>query len=109
MDAGADLIGLNFVPGSRRELDLKTAVAISEQVSGQVERVAIFQDAEEEAIIRVLRRVDLERIQFHGDETPEHCEAFSVPYIKALRMSDGVDVVAERERFSSALAGSSTQ
>ncbi len=46
VDAGADLIGLNFVPGSPRELDLKTADAISERISGQVERVAIFQDAE---------------------------------------------------------------
>ena len=31
VDAGADLIGLNFVPGSPRMLDLKTAVAISER------------------------------------------------------------------------------
>jgi phosphoribosylanthranilate isomerase len=42
VDAGADLIGLNFVPGSPRELDLKTAEAISERISGQVERVAFF-------------------------------------------------------------------
>ncbi len=32
VDAGADLIGLNFVPGSPRMLDLRMAVAISEQV-----------------------------------------------------------------------------
>ena len=35
VDAGADLIGLNFVPGSPRLLDLKTAVAIVERVAGQ--------------------------------------------------------------------------
>ncbi len=34
VDAGADLIGLNFVSGSPRYLDLKTAVAIAERVAG---------------------------------------------------------------------------
>jgi len=88
VDAGADLIGLNFVPGSPRELDLTTAEAIVEQVSGQAERVAIFQDADEEAITRVLRRVDLERIQFHGDETEEQVEEVDLPVIKVLRGAD---------------------
>jgi phosphoribosylanthranilate isomerase len=53
--AGADLIGLNFVPGSPRCLDLATAEAISRRVDGRIERV--FRDA---AIISsVLRRIDL--------------------------------------------------
>jgi phosphoribosylanthranilate isomerase len=94
VDAGADLIGLNFVPGSPRMLDLKTASAISERVDGQVERVGVFQDAEDEEIIRVLRRVDLERVQFHGDETEEQVEAVDLPVIKALR---GADLEAAEE------------
>jgi phosphoribosylanthranilate isomerase len=88
VDAGADLIGLNFVPGSPRELDLKTAEAISQRVSGQVERVAVFQDAEDSEIVRVLRRVDLERVQLHGNETEEQVEAVDLPVIKALRGAD---------------------
>jgi len=88
VDAGADLIGLNFVPGSPRMLDLKTAVAIAERVDGQVERVAIFQDADEDEINRVLRRVDLERVQFHGNENEEEVEAIDLPVIKALRGAD---------------------
>ncbi len=85
---GADLIVLNFVPGSPRELDLKTAEAISQRVSGQVERVAVFQDAEDSEIVRVLRRVDLERVQLHGNETEEQVEAVDLPVIKALRGAD---------------------
>jgi phosphoribosylanthranilate isomerase len=88
VDAGADLIGLNFVPGSPRELDLKTAETISQRVSGQVERVAVFQDAEDSEIVRVLRRVDLERVQLHGNETEEQVEAVDLPVIKALRGAD---------------------
>jgi phosphoribosylanthranilate isomerase len=94
VDAGADLIGLNFVPGSPRMLDLKTAAAISEQIAGQVERVAVFQNAEDDEIIRVLRRVELERIQFHGEETEEQVEAVDLPVIKALR---GADLEAAEE------------
>jgi phosphoribosylanthranilate isomerase len=94
VDAGADLIGLNFVPGSPRMLDLKMAAAISERVDGQVERVGVFQDAEDEEINRVLRRVDLERVQFHGDETEEQVEAVDLPVIKALR---GADLEAAEE------------
>ena len=94
VDAGADLIGLNFVPGSPRMLDLKTAVAIAERVDGQVERVSVFQDAEDDEITRVLRRVELERIQFHGDETEEQVEAVDLPVIKVLR---GADVEAAEE------------
>ena len=88
IDAGADLIGLNFVPGSPRMLDLQMAVAISERMDGQVERVGVFQDAEDDEITRVLRRVELERIQFHGDETEEQVEAVDLPVIKALRGAD---------------------
>jgi phosphoribosylanthranilate isomerase len=94
VDAGADLIGLNFVLGSPRQLDLKLAAEIAEQVAGQVERVAVFRDALPEEIERVLRRVDLERVQLHGDESEEDVEAIDLPVIKAIR---GADIEAAEE------------
>ncbi len=88
VDAGADLIGLNFVPGSPRLLDLKTAEVIAERVAGQVERVAVFRDALPDEVERVLRRVDLERVQLHGEESEEDVEAIDLPVIKAIRGAD---------------------
>jgi phosphoribosylanthranilate isomerase len=88
VDAGADMIGLNFVPGSPRCLDIKTAIAIAERAAGEVERIGVFQDAEPEEIERILRRVDLERLQFHGDESQEDVEAVDLTVIKALRGAD---------------------
>ena len=88
VDAGADLIGLNFVPGSPRCLDLRTAEAICGAVTGGVERVAVFRDATPEEISRVLRRLELERVQFHGSETEEEVEAVDLPVIKAIRGAD---------------------
>jgi phosphoribosylanthranilate isomerase len=88
VEAGADLIGLNFVSGSPRHLDLGTAEAIAREVGGEIERVAVFRDATPDEINRVLRRVDCERVQFHGDETEADCEEVDLPVIKALRGAD---------------------
>lgn len=86
--AGADLIGLNFVPESPRCIDLDTASAIAQQSAGRVERVGVFRNAEPDEIERVLRRVDLDRLQFHGDETEEEVEEVDLPVIKAIRGAD---------------------
>ena len=95
VEAGADLIGLNFVPGSPRQLsDLGRAAAVAEAVAGRAERVGIFQNAGPEEIDRVLRRVDLDRLQFHGEETEEEVEEVDLPVIKALR---GADLEAAEE------------
>ncbi len=88
VDAGADLIGLNFVPGSSRCIDFKTAEAIAKRVAGVVERVAVFRDAGWDQIERVTRRVEIERIQFHGEEPPEEVELVDLPVIKAIRGAD---------------------
>ncbi len=88
VDAGADLMGLNFVSSSPRCLDLKAAEEISERVAGRIERVAVFQDAESSDIERVLRRVEFERVQLHGSESEEEVEAVDLPVIKAIRGAD---------------------
>lgn len=94
VEAGADLIGLNFVPGSSRFLDLATAEAIAERVEGRIDRVAVFKDAAPDEIRRVMRRVEFERIQFHGSETEEEVEAVDLPVIKAIQ---GADIAKAQE------------
>ncbi len=88
VDAGADLLGLNFVPGSPRALDLRAAEAIATRVEGRVERVAVFRNPTAADMDRVLRRIEVERIQLHGDEPPEEVEEVDLPVIKAIRGAD---------------------
>jgi phosphoribosylanthranilate isomerase len=89
VDAGADLIGVNFVPTSRRRVDLRTAESIARRVEGsEVERVAVFQDQGWSDIERVLRRVEFERVQLHGNETEEEVELVELPVIKAIPGAD---------------------
>ena len=89
VEAGADLIGLNFVPGSPREVDVRVAEEICQRLgSARVERVALFRDAGWEDIEHVLRRCDFDRVQFHGEETEEEVEEVDLPVIKAIRGAD---------------------
>jgi len=89
VEAGADLIGINFVDGSKRQVDMKQALEICEALEGyDVERVALFRDAQWDKIDGILRRVPFERVQFHGSETEEEIEAIDLPTIKAIRGAD---------------------
>ncbi len=88
-DAGADLIGINFVTGSPRCVDVNRALEICRAVEGRdVERVALFRNERWDVIDPILQRVPMERVQFHGDETEEELEAIDLPTIKAIRGAD---------------------
>jgi phosphoribosylanthranilate isomerase len=54
----------------------------------------VFRDPEPMELERVLRRVEFERVQLHGDEAPEVIESIDLPTIKALRGAD--EEAAER-------------
>jgi phosphoribosylanthranilate isomerase len=101
--AGADWIGLNFWPRSRRHVTLERALEIAAAVPGDVVRVGVFVNAAAPAVEEIARRVGLDLVQLHGDEDPEYCQAFAGRYLRALRLSDASDLPAI-ERF----AGSDT-
>ncbi|MCG8588190.1 MAG: phosphoribosylanthranilate isomerase [Proteobacteria bacterium] len=88
VDAGAELVGVNFVPESPRCVDLRVAESICSALGSQAERVAVFRDANWDEIDRVLRRVEFDRVQFHGDESEDDLEAVDLPTIKAVRGAD---------------------
>ena len=89
VEAGADLIGVNFVEGSHRQVDIHQAAEICQALEGHdVERVALFRNARWDVIDPILQRVSFERVQFHGDETEEEIEAIDLPTIKAVRGAD---------------------
>ena len=62
----------------------------------------MFVNASKGAIVSALERVRLDLLQFHGDETPDACERYGIPYIKALSMRPGVEVMMQAKRFDSA-------
>jgi phosphoribosylanthranilate isomerase len=102
VDAGADAIGLVFYPKSSRCVTVEQAAAIARAVGPFVTVVGLFVDASADTIDAVLRQVPLHVLQFHGNETPAFCAACQRPFIKAIRMADGVDVLALDAAFADA-------
>ena len=99
---GADAIGLIFYPPSPRLVTLERAREIAASLPSFVARVAVFVNpsaAEVEAVIRACRP-DL--LQFHGEETADFCRAFGVPYLRALRVRPGVDLLESLSLFGDA-------
>lgn len=89
-NAGADAVGLVFYPPSTRYIDIDAAKAISDIVPPFVQRVGLFVNAGREDVIRVLDQVELDLLQFHGDEDAAYCESFGKAYIKAVAMKPDV-------------------
>src|SRR5690554_1821668 len=92
---GADAIGLVFYEPSPRAITLEHAVAISSQLPPFVTIVGLFVNAPAEIVRQTMQQVPLSLLQFHGDETPEYCAQFTIPYIKAVRMQAAVDLAQE--------------
>lgn len=101
---GADAVGLVFHPASPRFVDVERAAEIARALPPFVWAVGLFVNAAEAEIRRTLERVPLDLLQFHGDETPEQCERYGRPYLRAVRMEEGVDLVECAHRFSRAKA-----
>lgn len=71
VDAGADAIGLNFFPGSKRYLgDLAVAKDIVESLGTRATVVGLFVNETVAGITKRCRALKLRAIQLHGDETP---------------------------------------
>ncbi len=92
-DAGADAFGLVFYPPSPRHLALEQARALASAAPPFLTSVALFVNPSAEDVRNVVDRVRPHHLQFHGEETPQFCRSFGVPYIKACRVRKGVDLL----------------
>jgi phosphoribosylanthranilate isomerase len=103
-DAGADAIGLVFYPPSPRYLSAERAVEIRDALPPFVQAVALFVNPDAAQVAQVIGRVRPAMLQFHGEETPEFCAQFGMPYVKACRVRPGVDLLEYLRPFSRAAA-----
>ncbi len=85
-DCGADAIGLVFHPRSPRFIDIEPAALIRDQIPAFVTVTALLMDESPDWVEQVIETVRPDCLQFHGTETPEFCEQWNLPYIKAIPM-----------------------
>lgn len=101
---GADAVGLVFYAPSPRNVSINRAIEIVNQIPAFVTVVGLFVNAEASDIQEIISKVKLNLLQFHGDESPEECAQYDLPFIKAIRVQTGTNLVQCAEAFSSAKA-----
>ena len=102
VEAGADAVGLVFHPGSPRFVTAERAAQLTRTLPPYVTPVGLFVNAAQAEVERILALVPALVLQFHGDESPEACNAFGRPYLRAARMAPGFDLLDFARRFSEA-------
>lgn len=103
-EAGADAIGLVFHADSPRAVDPEAAGAIARSLPPFVAAVGLFVNRDAQAVRDVLAQVPLAMLQFHGEETPDFCDQFGLPWIRAVRVGPEVDLLECAGRFPRAAA-----
>src|SRR5918994_3472208 len=103
-NAGADAVGLVFYPPSPRYLSVERAREIRDALPPFVQTVALFVNADAAQVSQVIGRVHPAMLQFHGDEAPDFCAQFGLPFVKACRVKEGVSALEYLRPFSRAAA-----
>jgi len=83
---GAEMIGLNFYPPSPRCLSRDRAREIRHAIGARAIVVGVFVNASRDYIEERRRELDLDMIQFHGDEDESALKGWPVKVIRALRL-----------------------
>lgn len=102
---GAHAIGLMFWPQSARAITPTVAREIVAALPPFVSAVGVFVNPERELVRQAISTAGLNMLQFHGDEvheTPEFCGQFSLPYIKAVRVRQGLDLLQYATQYAGA-------
>ena len=99
---GADTVGCVFHVASARHVTAEIAQDIQIAVGDAGTLVGLFVDPTVDQVQAVLDRIDLDVLQFHGQESPAFCEQFQRPYLKAVAMAADVDLSAVNKAYESA-------
>jgi phosphoribosylanthranilate isomerase len=91
-DAGADAIGLNLIPGSRRFVPEPVARSITDAVGERLLVVGVVADLPLERLRALQRELSLGALQLHGHESPELLAQLLPDAYKAVRIGGSEDV-----------------
>jgi phosphoribosylanthranilate isomerase len=99
---GAHALGFVFYAGSARNVEPARAAQIMRALPPFVTTVGLFVNPAVDEIRSVLAQARLDLLQFHGDETPQFCRGFGTPYLKALRVRAGSDLLQYARLYGNA-------
>lgn len=87
IDAGADALGFNLVPGSTRYIDVDRASGWIRKLPGEICKVAVVTNPNWEDACRISHLAFVDALQLHGTEAPEFCRRLAeagIPFAKAV-------------------------
>ncbi len=87
VEYGADLIGFIFA-ASPRQVTLKEAREIIDNLEGNSARVGVFVDRNLSEVQQIAADCNLDYIQLHGSESPWYCQQLDRPVLKAFSIKD---------------------
>lgn len=90
---GAHAVGVVFYRPSPRCVSPSQAAAIAAALPPFVSVVGLFVDADAGEVRATVAAAGCHLLQFHGSEPPEFCAQFNLPYVKAVRVRPGVDLL----------------
>jgi phosphoribosylanthranilate isomerase len=102
--AGADALGFVCYAGSSRYVDRTRLRELARAVPPFVVPTLLFVNAAQAEVELALEALPNALLQFHGDETAAYCEWFKRPYLRAVRMEEGVDLLDCERLFATATA-----
>jgi phosphoribosylanthranilate isomerase len=100
--AGADAIGVVLWRGTPRHVDADRAAEIVRALPPFVKVVGLFVDPTQAEVAAALARIPLDALQFHGAEPAAFCRSFGRPYLKAIAVKPGVDLLEYAARYDDA-------
>lgn len=92
VSAGADALGFVFYKQSPRHVSIEKIDEIIYKIPPFINKVAVFINPEYNYVKNVLNNLNIDIIQFHGDEDEEFCHSFNKPYLKAIRVQETSDI-----------------
>jgi phosphoribosylanthranilate isomerase len=104
VEAGADAVGFVLYAKSPRHVSLARAAALARGLPPFVTPVCLFVNAGAADIAAACAAIPTALLQFHGSETPAECDATGRPYLRAVRMAPGLDLLDCAHRFPNAQA-----
>ena len=99
---GAHALGFVFYAKSPRNIANERAAEIFKAVPPFVTTVGLFVNPAVREVENVLKEVPLNLLQFHGEESADFCAQFGVPYIKAVRVKAGLDLLQYAQIYGAA-------
>lgn len=92
LQAGANFIGLNFIPHSKRIITIEKAKEITHALRGNLSVVGIFQNQSLDEVNTIIEEVGLDYVQLHGNEDQQYINAIKAKIIKAFSIPSNFNV-----------------